>query len=105
MAWAYLLAASVLEIAMAAALKAAQGWTRPVPSLLGVVAALASIFLLTHALKALPTGTAYALWTGIGALGVAVLGIVAHGDSASPSRLLCMGLVLAGVAGLRLLEN
>ena len=105
MAWLILLLAGVVEIVMAAALKAADGWTRPLPSAIGVVSALASIFLLTHAMKALPVGTAYAVWTGIGAVGVAVVGMLAHGDSASPMRLLCVGLVVAGVIGLRLIEE
>lgn len=105
MAWLILLLAGVVEIVMAAALKAADGWSRPLPSAIGIVAALASIFLLTHAMKALPAGTAYAVWTGIGAVGVAVVGMVVHGDSASPARLLCMGLVVAGVIGLRLVEE
>ncbi|MGR4868472.1 DMT family transporter [Variovorax sp. LARHSF232] len=104
MAWLILLAAGVVEIVMAVALKAADGWSRPLPSAIGVLAALASIFLLTHAMKALPAGTAYAVWTGIGAVGVALLGMLVHGDSASPARLLCMGLVIAGVVGLRLVE-
>ncbi len=104
MAWLILLAAGMVEIVMAAALKAADGWSRPLPSAIGVLAALASIFLLTHAMKALPAGTAYAVWTGIGAVGVALLGMLVYGDSASPARLLCMGLVIAGVVGLRLVE-
>ena len=104
MAWLILLAAGLVEIVMAVALKAADGWSRPLPGAIGVLAALASIFLLTHAMKALPAGTAYAVWTGIGAVGVALLGMLVYGDSASPARLLCMGLVIAGVVGLRLVE-
>jgi len=105
MAWWLLFAAGIVEIVMAAALKAAEGWTKPVPSVIGVVAALASIFLLTHAIKQLPTGTAYAVWTGIGAAGVAIYGVAVHDDSLSPARLLCIGLVIAGVVGLRLAES
>jgi len=105
MAWWLLLAAGAVEIVMAAALKAADGWTRLVPSRIGIASALASIFLLTHAIRHLPTGTAYAVWTGIGAVGVALYGIAANGDSLSPTRLLCIGLVIAGVAGLRLMES
>ena len=104
MAWLILLAAGLVEIVMAVALKAADGWSRPLPGAIGVLAALASIFLLTHAMKALPAGTAYAVWTGIGAVGVALLGMLVYGDSASPARLVCMGLVIAGVVGLRLVE-
>lgn len=105
MAWWLLLAAGAVEIVMAAALKAADGWTKPIPSIVGIASALASIFLLTHALKQLPTGTAYAVWTGIGAVGVAIYGIAVNGDAPSPARLLCIGLVVAGVAGLRLVET
>ena len=104
MAWLILLAAGLVEIVMAVALKAADGWSRPLPGAIGVLAALASIFLLTHAMKVLPAGTAYAVWTGIGAVGVALLGMLVYGDSASPARLSCMGLVIAGVVGLRLVE-
>ena len=104
MAWLILLLAGAVEIVMASALKATDGWSRPLPSAIGIVAALASIFLLTHAMKALPAGTAYAVWTGIGAVGVTLMGMVVHGDSASPVRLLCVGLVVAGVIGLRLVE-
>ena len=105
MAWLLLFAAGVVEIAMAAALKASQGWTKPVPGAFGVIFALLSIFLLTHALKLLPSGTAYAVWTGIGAVGVALLGIAAYGESASPLRLACIGLVVVGVVGLRVSET
>ena len=104
MAWLILLAAGLVEIVMAVALKAADGWSRPLPGAIGVLAALASIFLLTHAMKVLPAGTAYAVWTGIGAVGVALLGMLVYGDSASPARLVCMGLVITGVVGLRLVE-
>jgi len=104
MAWLILLAAGLVEIVMAVALKAADGWSRPLPGAIGVLAALASIFLLTHAMKALPAGTAYAVWTGIGAVGVALLGMLVYGDSASPARLVCMGQVITGVVGLRLVE-
>jgi quaternary ammonium compound-resistance protein SugE len=69
-----------------------------------VLAGLASIFLLTHALRTLPAATAYAVWTGIGAVGVALLGIVLFGESAAPQRLLCIALIVAGIVGLRLLE-
>jgi len=103
MSWLLLLAAGLMEIVMAAALKSAHGWSRPLPALVGVVAALASIYLLTHALRDLPVGTAYAVWTGIGAIGVAAIGILFHGDTPSPARLGCVALILAGIVGLRLL--
>jgi quaternary ammonium compound-resistance protein SugE len=94
----------LVEIVMAAALKASDGWSRPWPGVLGVAAGLLSIALLTQALKSLPTGMAYAVWTGIGAVGVALLGMLAHGDGASPIRLTCIGLIVAGIAGLRWTE-
>ncbi len=104
MAWLLLVSAGLVEIVMAAALKASNGWSRPLPGAIGLLAALASIVLLTQAIKSLPTGTAYAVWTGIGAVGVALLGVLVHGDSASPARLACMALIVAGIAGLRWLE-
>ncbi|RKP50468.1 DMT family transporter [Trinickia fusca] len=104
MAWVLLVLAGVMEIVMAAGLKSAAGWTKPVPAAIGVAAGLASIFLLTYAIRDLPTGTAYAVWTGIGAVGVTIVGIIAYGDSASLPRLACVALIMAGIAGLRWLE-
>lgn len=101
MSWWYLMAAGAVEIVMAIALKASQDWSRLLPSFIGVVAALASIVLLTKALRELPLGTAYAIWTGIGSVGVAVLGIAFFGETASPLRLVCICLVVAGSIGLR----
>jgi FMN-dependent NADH-azoreductase len=95
MAWIVLFAAGMVEILMALALKFADGWTHPWPSALGIGAALLSIFLLTHALRDLPVGTAYAIWTGIGAVGITVLGMVLFGESAAPLRLVCIGLIVA----------
>src|SRR3546814_16620428 len=83
MAWLLLITAGIAEVAMAVALKAADGWTKPVPGAIGVAFALLSIFLLTHALKLLPFGTAYAAWPGIAAYGVARFVIFLHGDSLS----------------------
>lgn len=105
MAWLYLLAASIVEIAMALFLKSSEGWTRLWPSVLGVASAGASIFFLTHAVKTLPVGTAYAIWTGIGSVGVTLIGILWMGESASPLRLTCVALVVAGMVGLRLLDG
>ena len=100
-AWWYLLVAGGVEIVMAIALKASQDWTRPVPSVLGLAAALASIFLLTRALKDLPLGTAYAIWTGIGSAGVVAVGILLLGERVTIERMLCLVLVVAGSIGLR----
>ena len=105
MAWWLLIAASAAEIVMALALKYAQGWTRLWPGVLGVAAALGSVFLLTLAPRQLPAGTAYAVWTGIGATGIAVLGIALFGESASLARLACIALIIGGVAGLKALEG
>lgn len=104
MAWLILIAAGVVEIAMAISLKYAAGWTRLWPSVVGLTAALSSVFLLTFALKSLPMTTAYAIWTGIGALGVCLVGILVFGESADPLRLLCLTLIFGGMIALHLLE-
>ncbi|MDK1491706.1 multidrug efflux SMR transporter [Sinorhizobium sp. 7-81] len=104
MAWITLLAASAVEIAMGLALKYAEGWTRLVPSIIGVAAALGSVYLLTIAMRELPAGTAYAAWTGIGSVGITVLGIVLFGDPVSWLRLVCIAMIIVAVAGLRFLE-
>ncbi|HVI60363.1 MAG TPA: quaternary ammonium compound efflux SMR transporter SugE [Luteimonas sp.] len=102
MAWIQLLLAGLFEIGFAMGLKYTEGFTRLWPSVGTVVSAAISLWLLTQALRAIPVGTAYAVWTGIGAVGVAVLGIVLFADSASPARLACIGLIVAGVLGLKL---
>lgn len=102
MAWIYLLLAGILEIGFAMGLKYTEGFTRLWPSLATAAAAAASLYLLTLALRQIPVGTAYAVWTGIGACGVAVMGILVLGESASPARIACIGLIVAGVAGLKL---
>jgi quaternary ammonium compound-resistance protein SugE len=104
-AWIVLVGAGLLEIVWAIAFKYAEGFRRPVPTAIGVIGAAASLYLLTRALEALPVGTAYAVWMGIGAFGVAIVGIVALGESASPLRLGCILLILLGVAGLRATES
>jgi quaternary ammonium compound-resistance protein SugE len=104
MAWLVLLLAVAFEIAWPLAFKQADGFSHPVPALVGLATAAASLVLLVVALRDLPVGTAYAAWTGLGAVGVALAGILAFGESASAARLGCLALVAAGVAGLRLLE-
>lgn len=104
MAWTYLLLAGLFEIGFAIGLKHTHGFTRLWPSVATALAAAVSLWLLTQALKTLPVGTAYAVWTGIGAIGVAILGIVLFAESASPARLLCIGLIVAGVIGLKLVS-
>lgn len=102
MAWAYLLAAGLLEICFAMGLKYTEGFTRLWPSVGTMVAAGASLWLMTQAMKGIPVGTAYAVWTGIGATGVAVIGMLIFSEPASPARLICIGLIVAGVIGLKL---
>jgi quaternary ammonium compound-resistance protein SugE len=101
LAWALLIAASLLEIVWAIALKHADGFTRLWPSVLGLTAAWASFVLLTAALKSLPVGTAYAVWVGVGALGVALAGILALGEPATALRLVFLAMIVVGVAGLK----
>ena len=102
MAWLLLVAAGILEIAFAFGMKTSEGFTRLVPSLVTVASGLSSVVLLSFALRTLPMGTGYAVWTGIGAAGTALVGIAVLGDSAAPMRLLCIALIMAGVLGLRL---
>ena len=102
MAWVYLLLAGLVEIGFAIGLKDPEGFTRLWPSVGTVVAAGISLWLLTQALRTIPVGTAYAIWTGIGAVGVATLGLVLFSESASPARLGCIALFVAGVVGLKL---
>ncbi|MFO7647852.1 MULTISPECIES: quaternary ammonium compound efflux SMR transporter SugE [Halomonas] len=102
LAWTYLVIAGLLEVAWALGLKASQGFTRPLPSVLTVLAMVASFYLLAQAMRVLPVGTAYAIWVGIGAMGTVVLGMLIYGDSASPLRLVSLVLILAGLVGLKL---
>ena len=105
MAWTILIGAGLLEIVWAIALKFADGFTRFWPSAIGLVAALASFVMLSVALKSLPVGTAYAVWVGIGVLGVAMTGMIALGESVSVLRLTFLGLILAGIIGLKMVET
>jgi quaternary ammonium compound-resistance protein SugE len=102
MAWIYLSVAGLFEIAWAIGLKYTDGFTRLLPSLWTVASMILSIVLLGLALRTLPVGTAYAVWTGIGAIGTAALGIYLFGEPATVARLLCIGLILAGIVGLKL---
>jgi quaternary ammonium compound-resistance protein SugE len=102
MAWVVLMAAGLLEIGWAIGLKYTAGFTRLVPSLLTAASMIASLGLLGLAVKTLPVGTAYAVWTGVGTIGTAILGIVLFGESASAARLGCLGLIVAGILGLKL---
>ena len=102
MAWIYLAIAGVLEVVWAIGLKYSEGFTRPWPSVITVVGMVVGFYYLSQALKVIPIGTGYAVWVGIGAVGTAVLGIVLFGESASPARLACIGLIVAGIVGLKL---
>ena len=102
MAWAILFVAGLLEIGWAIGLKYTDGFSRLVPSVLTLAAMAGSIILLGLALKTLPIGTAYAVWTGIGAVGTAILGIILFGDPATVARLACIGLIVSGIIGLKL---
>ena len=102
MAWLYLILAGLFEIGWAIGLKYTQGFTRLWPTLGTVGAMVISVGLLGVAMRELPVGTAYAVWTGIGAVGTVILGIVLFGDPANAPRLVCVGLIVAGILGLKL---
>ena len=102
MAWVYLLIAGLFEVGWAIGLKYTEGWTRLVPSLATAIAMAISFIFLSLALKTLPVGTAYAVWTGIGAVGTVILGIVLFSEPATLLRLGCIGLIVGGIAGLKL---
>ncbi|MFO1148982.1 MAG: quaternary ammonium compound efflux SMR transporter SugE [Alsobacter sp.] len=104
MAWLILLVAGLLEVTWAIGLKYTEGFTRLWPSVLTLASMAASVLLLGLALKSLPLGTAYAVWTGIGALGTAILGIVLFGEPATAARLASIGLIVAGIVGLKLVS-
>lgn len=102
MAWVLLLIAGLLEVGWAIGLKYTEGFTRPWPSVLTLAAMTGSVVLLAIAMKSLPVGTSYAVWVGIGAVGTAILGIILFGESASAGRLASLGLIVAGIVGLKL---
>ena len=102
MPWTLLFLAGLFEVAWAVGLKYTDGFTKLVPTALTVAAMVASIVLLGLAVKHLPVGTAYAVWTGIGTIGTVILGIVLLGDSAAPLRIVCLALIVVGIAGLKL---
>ena len=102
MAWIHLTIAGLLEIGWAIGLKYTEGFSRPAPSLWTVAAMIASFYFLSLALNTLPVGTAYAVWTGIGAVGTAILGIYLFDEPATALRLACIALILSGIVGLKL---
>jgi quaternary ammonium compound-resistance protein SugE len=102
MNWILLVVAGLCEVAWAIGLKYTEGFTRPLPTVGTISAMLISIWLLGIAMKSLPVGTAYAVWVGIGAVGTAILGIILLNESANPARLVSLGLIVAGIVGLKL---
>lgn len=102
MAWIVLLVAGLLEVGWAIGLKYTEGFTKLWPSVGTVISMVLSIVLLGWAMRSLPVGTAYAVWTGIGAVGTVILGIVLFHEPANAARLVCVGLIVAGILGLKL---
>jgi quaternary ammonium compound-resistance protein SugE len=104
MPWVVLTVAGLFEIGWAVGLKYSEGFSKPLPSALTVVAMAFSLWLLAVAMKTIPVGTAYAVWTGIGAVGVAILGMLLFGESRELLRVACLFLIIAGIIGLRLVS-
>ena len=105
MSWLYLAIAGLFEIAWAIGLKYTEGWTSLVPSLITAALMIASFYFLSLALKTLPIGTAYAVWTGIGTVGAALLGMVLFDEPRDAVRILCIMLIIAGIAGLKMTSD
>lgn len=105
MHWIILFIAGIFEISWAVGLKYSHGFTQLIPSVITIVCMLASFYFLALALKSLPLGTAYAIWTGIGTLGTVILGIILFKEPATAMRLVCIALILCGITGLKLLTH
>src|SRR5262249_10501104 len=105
MAWVYLFLAGLFEVGWAVGLKYSEGFTRLWPAAFTAVSMAVSLFLLRVSRRTLPSGTGYAVWTGVGAAGTVLLGIMLFGESASAARLACVGLIVAGILGLKLLAD
>lgn len=105
MNWIYLIIAGLLEIGWAIGLKYTEGWTRVVPSILTAAGLIASFYFLSLALKTLPIGTAYAVWTGIGTVGATILGMILFNEPREFIRILCIFLIVGGIAGLKLTSS
>lgn len=104
MAWVYLGLAGLLEVLWATTMKQSEGFTRLGPTLVTAVAMAISVWLLAVAMRTLPLGTAYAIWTGIGTIGTAILGIVLFSEPAAALRLACIGMIAGGIIGLKLVS-
>ena len=102
MAWAYLFVAGLLEIGWAIGLKYSHGFTRIFPTIITIALFGLSFFLLAHSMKTLPLGTAYAVWTGIGSVGAALLGIILFAEPVSALRISCIALIILGIIGLKI---
>lgn len=105
MAWFYLVIAGLFEIVWAVGLKYTEGFTKLWPSMMTVTAMVVSFFFLSQALKTLPVGTGYAVWTGIGAVGTAIMGMILFDDPRNLGRILCILLIVAGIIGLKLTSH
>ena len=105
MNWLMLIVAGLLEIVWALGMKYSDGFTKPIPSAVTVLLIALSVYLLGQAVKTLPVGMAYGVWTGIGTVGTVIMGIFFFQESASPARLFCLGLIIVGIIGLRLLPE
>ena len=101
MAWGLLLLAGLCEVGWAVGLKYTDGFTRPVPTTLVILAMAASVWMLAIALRTIPVGTGYAIWTGVGAVGTTMLGMYLFNESREVARLVCIGLIVAGIVGLK----
>lgn len=105
MAWVYLAVAGLFECGWAIGLKYTEGFTKLVPSIFTVSAMAVSFWLLSFSMKTIPVGTAYAVWTGIGAVGVAIMGMVLFGESRDFMRIICLLLIISGIVGLKLFSS
>jgi quaternary ammonium compound-resistance protein SugE len=104
-AWALILLSGLLEVAFAAAMQASNGFTRFIPAALAIAFGGLSVYLMSLTLTVIPIGTAYAVWGGVGAIGTAAMGLLFYGEPASPARLFCIALVIAGIVGLQWFEG
>jgi len=105
MAWIYLVVAGLFECGWAVGLKYTEGFSKLIPSLLTIISMIISFWLLCTAMKTISVGTAYAVWTGIGAVGVAIMGIFLFGESREMARIICLLLIVSGVVGLKLVSS